>query len=273
MSEPFVHPRFPRASAYHPDWIQASISGGANSLWLAEWLGESMALRPGMRLLDLGCGRAASSVYFHREFGVQVFATDLWFSASENHQRIRDAGHELGVIPIHADARSLPFATDFFDAIVSIDSFMYYGTDDLYLNTIARFLKPGGAIGIALAGLTQEMDGPVPDHLRAWWEPSMCSLHSAEWWRRHWERTGLVDVEVADSMPDGWRLWVEWLREIAPENQAEISAVETDGGRNLGYVRVVARRRPEARLEDPVPAIPVQYTRAPLLREPPNATR
>ena len=101
-------------------------------------------LRPGMRVLDLGCGRAMSSIFLRREFGVQVWATDLWFSASENLQRIRDAGVEDGVFPIHADARSLPFAAEFFDAIVSIDSFFYYGTDDLYLNYLARFVKPGG---------------------------------------------------------------------------------------------------------------------------------
>jgi len=39
-------------------------------------------------------------------------------------------------------------STEFFDAIISIDSFMYYGTDDLYLSYLARFLKPGGKIGI-----------------------------------------------------------------------------------------------------------------------------
>ena len=55
-----------------------------------------------------------------REFGVQVWATDLWFNVSENIQRIRDAGVEDGVFPIHADARSLPFAREFFDAVVSI---------------------------------------------------------------------------------------------------------------------------------------------------------
>ena len=46
----------------------------------------------GAKVLDLGCGRAMSSIFLHREFGVQVWATDLWFSASENLQRIRDAG-------------------------------------------------------------------------------------------------------------------------------------------------------------------------------------
>jgi len=30
----------------------ASASGGANALWLTEWLAESMNLRPGMRVLD-----------------------------------------------------------------------------------------------------------------------------------------------------------------------------------------------------------------------------
>src|SRR5437868_11248292 len=84
--------------------------------------------------LDLGCGRASSSIFLHREFGVEVWATDLWFSASENIQRIQDADVEGHVFPIHADAHSLPFAAEFFDAILSIDSFVYYGTDDLYLN-------------------------------------------------------------------------------------------------------------------------------------------
>src|SRR3989442_798421 len=132
--------RFPRSSRYHREWISASVSGGANPLWLTEWLTSALDLRPGMRVLDLGCGRAMSSIFLHREFSVQVWATDLWISASENIQRIRDAGAADGVFPIHADARALPFADDFFDAIICIDSYMYYGTDDLYLNYLARFV-------------------------------------------------------------------------------------------------------------------------------------
>jgi cyclopropane fatty-acyl-phospholipid synthase-like methyltransferase len=101
--------------------VIASASGGANALWLTEWLAESMDLRPGMRVLDLGCGLAASSIFLCREFGVQVWAVDLWFSASENWQRVRDAGVEKSVFPIHADARALPFAAEFFDAVVCIE--------------------------------------------------------------------------------------------------------------------------------------------------------
>src|SRR6202035_4482772 len=128
-----VSEQFPRATKYHPDWVLANASGGANSLWLTEWLTAALGLRSGMRVLDLGCGRASSSIFLRREFGVQVWATDLWFSAVENLERVRDAGVADGVFPLHADARSLPFAPEFFDAIVCIDSIPYYGTDDLYL--------------------------------------------------------------------------------------------------------------------------------------------
>ncbi len=118
---------------------------------------------------------------------------------------------------------------------------VYYGTDDLYLPEIARFIRAGGRLGIAGAGLTAEIDGPVPPHLRDWWEPALWCLHSAAWWRRHRERTGLVTVETADAMEDGWERWLEWQRFASPGNAVEIAALEADRGRTLGYVRAVAR--------------------------------
>jgi SAM-dependent methyltransferase len=264
--ERFALERFPRSSKYHPEWVLAGVSGGANPLWMTEWLTEALDLRPGMRLLDLGCGRAMSSVFLRREFGVQVWATDLWFSVHENIQRIRDAGVEDGVFPIHADARSLPFGAEFFDAIVSIDSFSYYGTDDLYLNYLARFVKPGGLVGIAGAGLAREIEGPVPEHLREWWTQDLWCMHSADWWRRHWERTGIMDIELAETMPNGWQLWLDWHRVVAPDNDAEIKALEADRGHYLGYVRLVGRRQDQTKLADHMVSLPAQYTKKPLLR-------
>jgi SAM-dependent methyltransferase len=266
MDELSVSKRFPRSAAYHPDWVIAAVSGAANPLWMAEWLAEALELRQGMRVLDLGCGRAASSVFLHREYGVQVWATDLWFSASENLQRIRNAGVDDSVFPLHADARALPFAAEFFDAVISLDAFVYFGTDDLYLNTLARVVKPGGVIGIAGAGLVREIEESVPDHLRDWWTPDLWCLHSAAWWRRHWGRTGIVNVTAADTMPDGWRLWLDWHHVIAPSNAAEIQALEADQGEYLGYVRVVGRRQPGLQLEEPVTSVATEYDPKPLLR-------
>jgi SAM-dependent methyltransferase len=233
---------------------------------MTEWLTESLDLRPGMRVLDLGCGRASSSIFLRREFGVQVWAVDLWCDVSENAQRIQDAGAGDGVFPMHADARALPFGAGFFDAIVCIDSFLYFGTDDLYLNYLARFVKPEGQVGIAGAGLMQEIDGAVPGHLRQWWTHDLWCLHSADWWRRHWERTGIMAIEAAGALTDGWRLWLDWHKAVAPGNEAEIAALEADRGGYLGYVRLVGRRQSQAELTDPIVSLPAQYTKQPLLR-------
>src|SRR5436309_15468399 len=107
-----VSERFPRSSKYHPEWVIASVSGGANPLWLTEWLAAALDLRPGMRVLDLGCGRASSSTFLQREFGVQVWAVDLWISATENIQRIHDDVAGDGVCTPHAGALSPDVSPD-----------------------------------------------------------------------------------------------------------------------------------------------------------------
>jgi cyclopropane fatty-acyl-phospholipid synthase-like methyltransferase len=262
--------RFPRSENYSFNWIKEGAMG-SNVLWMTEWLCEKLELRPGMRVLDLGCGRAKSSIFLAREFGVEVWATDLWIAATENWQRVRDAGLEKSVFPLHADAHALPFAAEFFDAILAIDCYSYFGTDDLYLNYVAQFLKPNGPIGIAGAGLIEEMTSPVPEHLSEFWTQDLWSLHSAEWWRRHWARSGLVEIETADTMVDGWKLWSEWQRLAWPDNTTEIAALEADSGRHLGYIRVVGRRRPGTKLEeyawpDTLRAMPQQYEKKPMLR-------
>lgn len=267
MDERLVSERFPRASGYNPEWVLAGVSGGANALRLTEWLAGALDLRPGMRVLDLGCGRAASSIFLRREFGVEVWATDLWFDPSENLRRVRDAGVGDGVFPIRADARALPYAAEFFDAVVSVDSFFYYGTDDLYLSYLARLVKPCGPVGIAGAGLMKEMDDPVPAHLREWWAAEQpWFLHSADWWRRHWEKSGLVDVLTADAMPDGWQRWLDWHHTVCPDNATEIEAITADRGQWMGYVRCVARRRPGTTPDEPITTIPSRYSKSPLRR-------
>jgi hypothetical protein len=134
------------------------------------------------------------------------------------------------------------------------------------LNYIARFLKAGGPLATAGAGLVREIEGPVPPHLEPWFTGEGCYLNSADWWRRHWERTGIVQVELADTLDGGWRFWLDWLKLIAPENTVEIQTIEADQGRNLGYTRVIARRKPNAKLFDAVISVPADYKPAPLLR-------
>ena len=75
-----------------------------------------------------------------------------------------------------------------------------------------------------------------------------------------------MDVELADTMPEGWQFWLDWHRVVAPDNDVEIKALKADRGNYLGYVRLVGRRRAEANLEEPIVSIPKHYTKKPLLR-------
>jgi SAM-dependent methyltransferase len=238
-------PDFPRSQGYDPVWQLDNLMG-PNALWLTESLTGVMDFRPGMRVLDLGAGKAMSSVFLAREFEVEVWAADLWITPDENWARIREEKLGDRIFPIHAEAHALPFAGAFFDAIVSIDAYHYFGTSELYTETIARFLKPGGQIGIAVPGLTREIGNGVPAHLEPYWEPAFWSFHSAGWWRDLWERTGPITVEHADMVPDGWAQWLLW-QEVCRDfgygyGPEELEMLARDRGELLGFVRMVGRK-------------------------------
>jgi SAM-dependent methyltransferase len=216
---------------------------GAHPLWLTEWLVGSIDLQPEMRVLDLGCGKAKSSVFLAREFGVEVWSVDLWTGADENLARVEDAGVSDLVFPIHADCRQLPFAGEFFDVIIGIDSFNYFATDDLCLNYLAHFLREDGTLAFASAGLAQDFGCHLPAHLEPMWTGDYWTLHTSAWWRAHVAKTRLFDVTWAGDMPDAWRCWLEWAQATGSADWYR-DAIKADGGRYLTYVGLVARRVP-----------------------------
>jgi cyclopropane fatty-acyl-phospholipid synthase-like methyltransferase len=198
-----------------------------------------------MQVLDLGCGTALTSIFLAREFGVQVWAADLWTKPTENWERIQEAGLADRVHPIYTDARALPFAEGFFDAIVSFDAYQYFGTDALYLPYCLKSLKPAESIGIVVPGLRLESGSDLTDYLATRWVPDMCSYLSPNWWRRHWARTGLVTVELADMIPDGAEDWLRWLEAcdlVGRGFEPDAEMLRADRGELLGFSRVVAHR-------------------------------
>ena len=75
-----------------------------------------------------------------------------------------------------------------------------------------------------------------------------------------------MNIDLADTMPAGWQRWLDWHRVIAPDNEAEIKALEADRGDYLGYVRLVGQRQRDATLVADIVSVPAQYTKKPLLR-------
>ena len=240
--------RFPRAAAYNPVWVRQNLMG-PNALWLMEDLAERLDFQPGQRVLDLGCGSAITSIFLAREYGVRVHAVDLWIEPTSNLARIREAGVDALVAPVEAEAHALPFARGFFDAIVSVDAYHYFGTDIRYLSYVAQFTKPGGRLGVVVPGngidpddRPDEVNGPFPELYGADW----FTFRSATWWGRHWRRTTGVTVEEAAMVEDGWNLWhrhheaaAAWTGEAIADIGDE-RLLSDERGRELGFVRLMA---------------------------------
>jgi SAM-dependent methyltransferase len=144
----------------------------------------------------------------------------------------------------------LPFAEGYFDAILSFDAYHYFGTDDLYVGYVSKFVRPGGRLCIVAPGLTRELPEGPPEPLRPYWEWEFCGFHSPSWWHRHWSKTGLVEGERADSLAGGWQLWAEWSECCAQAGVGvdkgavaarEAEMLRLDGGQTFAFARVVAR--------------------------------
>lgn len=245
-------PEFPRSAKYDPDWIMDNQMG-PNALWLIEWLCEALELKPGMRVLDLGCGKAMTSIFMAREFGVQVWAVDLWMSPDPNWRRALEAGVGHLVCPLKAEAHALPFAAGFFDAVVSVDAYQYFGTDELYIDYLSRFVRPLGLLGVVIVGLMREMGAGPPAHLtepqangKVFWEASCRSFKTEQFWRNLWKGSPMVADLSVEAQLEGWRHWRDF--ELALETakkgifRSDAEALGKDRGEYLGFLRVTAKR-------------------------------
>jgi cyclopropane fatty-acyl-phospholipid synthase-like methyltransferase len=237
---------FPRTAKYDERWIRENALG-ENALCLVESLARHLPFSSGMRVLELGCGKATSSIFLAREFDVQVWATDSSTSATENFHRAIALESESRVFPMRVDAHSLPFAKEFFDAVVAIDSYLYFGTDERYLPYVVQFIKPDGFIGLVDIGFRREIRSveEAPEYLRPQYEKYWSSIHTVEWWKQHWQKTGLVDVQCAQFLPESDQLLRNYWVERSPDQDKDpiMRAVPNDEERLIGLFCLVARKR------------------------------
>ena len=245
-------PEFPRSARYDADFLLDNQMGPC-AIWLLEWLCEKLSLAPGARVLDLGCGKAMTSVFLAKEYGAKVHAVDLWMSPDNNWKRVVASGAADLVCPMRAEAHTLPFAAGHFDAIVSIDAYQYFGTDLLYLDYLTRFLRPGGRLGVVVPAVVHPLTEGIPSWLtepqsngQAFWEEGCRAFLTAEAWREIWRGSPCLKDVSAELQPDGWRHWADFERAIEAAGKGIFpscaEALEKDAGRTIGFVRLLATR-------------------------------
>ncbi len=108
-----------------------------------------------------------TSVFLVKEYGFRVYACDLWSEPESHLLFFREMGlTDEQITPVKADATTFPFEPAFFDAIVSIDAYHYFGTDPtLFDKKLLPTLKSGGYIYIAIPGMKKDCHDNLPPEL------------------------------------------------------------------------------------------------------------
>ena len=114
---------YPLSEKYNTPALMAKIMG-PNPLKLEEELLLGHRIPADATVCDLGSGQGLTSVFLAKEYGFKVYAADLWSDPEENRAFFAQMGlTEEQIVPVKADATDLPFAKDFFNAVVSTDSY------------------------------------------------------------------------------------------------------------------------------------------------------
>ena len=147
----------------------AVFSRGAQTLEEAqrtklELVASKLELKPGMRVLDVGCGWGAFAIHAARHHGVKVTGVTISPAQAElARERVREAGLAEEVEILVADYRQLPRAS--FDAIASIGMSEHVGDSqiDVYASSLFTLLRPGGLLLNHAISAMDPDDEPLED--------------------------------------------------------------------------------------------------------------
>jgi SAM-dependent methyltransferase len=106
-----------------------------------------LALRPGVRVLDVACGSGNLAIPAARA-GAVVTGVDIATNLLEQ-ARARAAAEGLAIQFDEGDAESLPYADAAFDEVVSMFGTMFAPRPELVAAELVRVCRPGGRVAMA----------------------------------------------------------------------------------------------------------------------------
>ena len=221
---------------------------GPGGLYLTDYLGNLLDLRASDEVLDLGCGKGASSIYLAKTFGCRITAQDIWICEESNQKRFEDAGLADKIKATYQYFRAMKYQPNQFNKVFALNSYEYFGTCDHALNHLLQFVALNGLVGIANTNFKTELDYQnLPDHLKKAYfhiegDVGFQSLHSLEWWVRHFEKSGQVAIVHAEQLDNGYQYLMDMIDQLPGLPQSLTQPIIDDKGENLGVFVLVARK-------------------------------
>lgn len=209
----------------YQEYFTAENLMGPNSIRLLDELltVHPLSFTPEHRILDLGCGTGLTSLFLARETGATVYANDLWISEEANRNRFAAWNTQHRLIPVCEDANALHFQPEMFEAIISIDSYHYFGgREGFFKEKILPYLKRGGIALIGIPGMKAAFDGQSEALLTQWLGDEAYMFQSADYWKQIiGENEALETVETweLDAFEQPWQEWFATMNEFALADQ------------------------------------------------------
>ncbi|WP_320123373.1 methyltransferase domain-containing protein [uncultured Sphaerochaeta sp.] len=233
----------PLTDTYDKNFLLETMMG-PNAMRITEELASSLPIAPGMRILDLGCGMGISSILLAEKYDVTVFAADLWISPTDNAKRFAERGLDAKIFPFLVDAtKEIPFAHDYFDMIISVDSYQYFGTNESMLANLLPFVKKNGYIAVVVPGFNKDFpDGKLPKEVQPFWTPEWY-FYSLSWWKSLWEKEPGIEITEFREMTSCKQAWDDWLQSPNPYAKEDLVMMEAGVGKYFNIIQMVGRKR------------------------------
>lgn len=233
-----------KSKKYEANEFQEKIMG-PNPVKLTEELLTGCKIPSDAVVCDLGSGQGLTSVFMAKEYGFRVYAADLWSDPEENRKFFDNMGLSRDeIIPVKADAADLPFEKEFFDAVVSTDSYNYFGRDENYLDAhLLPHVKSGGYIYIAIPGMKKDCHDNLPSELLLSWSPEQLDYtHDVAYWRKICEKCRGAQLIGVTEMESNEEVWADWLKQENEYAVGDRKAMEAGGGKYLNFIKIVLKK-------------------------------